>query len=247
MLWNYVIPVEFLTFDASDTQEVSEAFDRLNRNMRKLEAQELRHARWDGWFITIVETECEDPAWVKFGIVTKARSSRMKDAQFISELLLMLIERKQLGFDQEMLDDAYGKYDDLDECEEELDPDDVKERLQAAKGYLLAMQDANGCIKAYARSLAGFYTLWAVVALHRDRITDAPQFAAFFADFMSKVRELDSLEDPAAHAARLTQPGGEDYRRPLEFLQASKGASTDLGPRVKRLDALLSAIPKLEP
>jgi hypothetical protein len=119
-LWNYVIPVEFLIFDPNDPQEVNQAFDRLNRNMRKLEPQELRHARWDGWFIRLVEGECEDPTWNKLGIVTKARAKRMKDAQFISELLLVLIEETQHGFDQEMLDAAYAKYDDLEEANIEL-------------------------------------------------------------------------------------------------------------------------------
>src|SRR5437870_774607 len=112
ILWDYVIPVEFLSFDPGDTRAVDQAFDRLNRNMRKLEAQELRHARWDGWFILLVEQECEDPAWRKLGVVTNARSKRMKDAQFMSELALVIIERKQHGFDQEMLDAAYGRYDD---------------------------------------------------------------------------------------------------------------------------------------
>ena len=90
--WDYVIPVEFLSFDTNDTKEVNQAFDRLNRNMRKLDPQELRHARWDGWFISLVEQECEDLTWRNLGIVTNARSKRMKDAQFISELLLLLID-----------------------------------------------------------------------------------------------------------------------------------------------------------
>ncbi len=90
-----MIPVEFLTFDANDTHVVSLAFDRLNRNMRKLEPQELRHARWDGWFISLVEAECERPEWLTLGVVTKARSKRMKDAQFISELLLVVLEGDQ--------------------------------------------------------------------------------------------------------------------------------------------------------
>jgi hypothetical protein len=100
-LWDYVIPVEFLAFDPNDPQEVNQAFDRLNRNMRKLEAQELRHARWDGWFISTIEAECEDPSWKQYGIVTNARSKRMKDAQFLSELLLVVMENRQHGFDQQ--------------------------------------------------------------------------------------------------------------------------------------------------
>ena len=53
VFWNYVLPVEQLNFDPGETEAVNDAFDRLNRNSRKLEAQELRHARFDGWLISI--------------------------------------------------------------------------------------------------------------------------------------------------------------------------------------------------
>ena len=159
IFWNYVVPVEFLTFDPNDPHEVNQAFDRLNRNMRKLEPQELRHARWDGWFLRTVETECEDNAWQVLGISTKARNKRMKDAQFISELLLVAIERRQSGFDQQALDAAYAKFDDDAEAELDLDLDQVPESMAQAKAYLLAMQQANGCIRAHAGTLAVFSTL----------------------------------------------------------------------------------------
>lgn len=246
LFWNYVIPVEFLMFDANEPQEVNQAFDRLNRNMRKLEPQELRHARWDGWFIRLIENELEDSAWTKIGIVTKARSKRMKDAQFVSELLLVLIEKKQHGFDQQMLDSAYGKYDDLEEGDFEIDEDDIKERLASTKEYLVAMQEANGCVKTYASTFAAFYTLWAIVVLHRTKLPEAANFAAIFMSFMMKAKELDAMDDPSVRSARITEAGGEAYRLPLEFLQASKGASTDLSPRSKRLDALLASLPIIQ-
>src|SRR5205823_4880623 len=103
------------------------------------------------------------------GIVTKARSRRMKDAQFISELLLVLIENTQLGFDQEVLDAAYARYDDLEEADVDLDEDELKERLADVKSYLLAVQEKGGCVKAYATTFAVFYTLWAVIALYRNK------------------------------------------------------------------------------
>jgi hypothetical protein len=155
----------------------------------------------------------------------------------------MIIKGEQLGFDQDMLDDAYAKYDDLEENDAAPDADELKEKLQNTKTYLADMQDHNSCIKAYARQLAVFYTLWAVVALHREKIPDARPFADFFAGFMSRVRELDGIEDAAARAARVSEAGGEAYELPLEFLQASKGASTDLAPRERRLAAFLQAIP----
>src|SRR5439155_27049872 len=53
--WNYQITVEMI--DIVDGAVVNEVFDRLNRNARKLTRQELRHARFDGWFISEVEAE----------------------------------------------------------------------------------------------------------------------------------------------------------------------------------------------
>jgi hypothetical protein len=240
IFWNYVIPVEFLTFDEADPQEVNQAFDRLNRNMRRLEAQELRHARWDGWFIKLVETQCEDPTWRHFGIVTNARAKRMKDAQFMSELLLVLIESKQFGFDQQMLDAAYAKYDDLDEVEDvPINPDEVNEKLENAKDYLLEMQETNEVVRRHANTLAAFYTLWAAVVLHRDSLPDARDFANLFREFREKTAEIEASPD---NTVLLQGPEGAKYRHAAEFISGYRGASTDLGPRAKRLEALLGFI-----
>lgn len=237
MFWDYVLPVEFLTFDPNDPQEVNQSFDRLNRNMRKLEPQELRHARWDGWLISLVEAECESALWKKFGVGTTARSKRMKDAQFISELLLVVLEGKQHGFDQDHLEEAYGKYDDITEMEEPIDCEDVVARIERTKDYINQMQDANACVKRYAGTLAAFYTLWAAVVLHRDVLPEPAVFAAEFADMRAKTDELKETHDKAP---LLTGPDAARYKIADEFLLASGGASTDLKPRERRLEALLS-------
>lgn len=240
ILWDYVVPVEFLTFDVADTKTVSQAFDRLNRNMRKLESQELRHARWDGWFITLVESEADDAVWKELGVVTSARAKRMKDAQFISELLLVLIDKKMTGFDQQELDEAYSRLDDPDDPEWTLDTDQVTTDLAAAKSYLKSMQDANGCIKKHASALAVFYTLWSAVVLHSDKLPKDPsKFAATFATFREHVDELSQSDDKAS---LLQGPNSVSYQLPNEFLEAYRGASTDLSQRNKRLAALLGHI-----
>jgi hypothetical protein len=239
VFWNYVIPVEFLTFSTDDMHEVNQAFDRLNRNMRKLEAQELRHARWDGWFIRLAERECEDPRWRALGTVTTARHKRMKDAQFISELLLVIINNSMIGFDQDALDAAYARYDDLDEVEEALDEEDVMQKLNDAKEYVVAMQNSNGCVRDHASQLAAFYTLWAAVALHREALPEPADFAAIFTTFRRRVDELDRAQDKTPF---ITGENAPRYRRPSEFLEAFRGASTDLAPRSRRLEALLNFV-----
>ncbi len=233
--WDYVIPVEFLTFDVQDTRVVSQAFDRLNRNMRKLEPQELRHARWDGWFIKLVERECEAETWKDLGVVTNARSKRMKDAQFISELLLVIITHRQHGFDQDSLDEAYARFDDIDEADETIAPDEVEAEVEAVKAYLVQMQQSNGCVRPNARALAHFYSLWTLIALHRAELPQNAATAAKYAEFISMVGEL---KDSPNSAALLNGESGTKYALANEYLQAYGGASTDLAPRAKRLDAL---------
>jgi hypothetical protein len=240
ILWDYVVPVEFLTFDAADTKTVSQAFDRLNRNMRKLESQELRHARWDGWFITLVEREADDAVWKELDVVTSARAKRMKDAQFISELLLVLIDRKMIGFDQQELDEAYSRLDDPDDPEWTIDTDQVNTDLVSAKAYLKLMQDANGCIKQHASALAVFYTLWSAVVLHPDKLPEQPaEFAATFTMFRERVDQLSKAEDKAE---LLQGDNAANYKLPNDFLEAYRGASTDLSQRSKRLEALLKSL-----
>ena len=99
--WNYYLIVEMLP-DVSDAA-VRNIFDRINRNARKLMPQEMRHAKYDGWFITTAEAEAEKQEWKDFGVSTAARIKRMADVQFVSELFMLLIHHKIEGFDQDSL------------------------------------------------------------------------------------------------------------------------------------------------
>ena len=59
--WDYVVMVD--SIDLPDIAMINEVFDRLNRNSKNLNPQELRHAKYDGWFITEAENEAEDMIW----------------------------------------------------------------------------------------------------------------------------------------------------------------------------------------
>ena len=97
--WNYQFVVEQLT--SSEHNYVREIFDRVNRNTKRLTNQEVRHARFDGWFATRVDTEIEADTgvWRQFGVVTPARARRMSDAQFVAELFILIIGSQIIGFD----------------------------------------------------------------------------------------------------------------------------------------------------
>ena len=234
------MPVEWLDFESGETAAVNDAFDRLNRNSRKLEAQELRHARFDGWFISTVENECQESSWRTFGIVTKAREKRMKDAQFISELLLVLIEKKQFGFDQQQLDETYAKYDDPDDEGIELDTEVFASALGDAKEFLTAMNTINNCVREAGATVGAFYTLWSLVALHRTNLRPAEELAVHYKNFVNLAAQMRDQTDPA----QLQLDTGQEALRASAFRydKALQGAHTDLAPRNARLESLLQAM-----
>ncbi len=238
--WNYVLPVEYLDFAPDETTAVNDAFDRLNRNSRKLEPQELRHARYDGWFVTTVEDQCLEPVWRNLGLVTNARVKRMKDAQFLSELLLVLIEKRQFGFDQQHLDETYAKYDDPDDEGIELDTEEFTTSLGQAKQFLSEMNDVNGCVKATAATVGAFYTLWALITLHRSAIPTAANTAPLYADFIHLAAQLRDQQNTAGVQVAIGRETWPELA--FAYAKALQGAHTDLTPRTNRLNAILQAL-----
>lgn len=186
--WDYVIPIE--QTNITDSALVNEVFDRLNRNARRLTEQELRHAKFDGWFINFVEHESDSIDWEKLGIVTKARAKRMKDVQFLSELLIVLLKCQVSGFDQEEINDFTAKYEDLSDLATPLDEHELSTRFETAKKYLLEVEAKNEAVTVYANDFTNFYSLWAIVSLNLNRLPPAKTFAATYSEFMKEVIKL---------------------------------------------------------
>ena len=233
--WNYQITVEMI--DVADGSVVNEVFDRLNRNARKLTRQELRHAKYDGWLITEAETESQRDEWTALGVATHARARRMVDVQFISELMLIVLEGRVVGFDQDHLDAMYAKYDIPAEIATEDDVARFPEQFAAARSYLCEMNAVDPKVSAHAKGLGNFYSLFALVALLQNR-PPADDMAARYVAFIALVDELSSQEDLDTFL-RLDSDGR--YSLPYKYWSNSLGASTDPGPRRERLDALRDA------
>ena len=235
-LWNYQITMEMI--DIPDGAVVNEVFDRLNRNARKLTRQELRHARFDGWLITEAERESEQAEWRTLGVVTTARLKRMTDAQFLSELILIVLEDRIMGFDQDTLDQKYAAYEDPSTAVTGFEQGDIRDRIAAAKDYILAMEERNGSVSKFARTFANFYTLWAFVVLTSD-LPPATGIADAYVRFMATVGLLQQQEDLDTF---LRDEGEGEYKDALTYLTHYRGASTDRTPREKRLEALRAAL-----
>src|SRR5207249_1211061 len=105
--WAYSLVVREL-HEASEA-DVRDLFQRLNRFVYALTAQELRNARFKGEFINVVTELADDEFWVTNRIVTPTDIRRMQDVQFVSEILVGLIAGPQ--HKTETLDDYYEMYE----------------------------------------------------------------------------------------------------------------------------------------
>ncbi len=239
--WDYVIPVEFIAVVEGATF-VNQVFERLNRNVRKLVEQELRHAKYDGWFISFVERESEESEdWKELRVVTTARAKRMRDVQFLSELLIVVLKGDVGGFDQNEIERFYAKYDDLDDPDIELDEDAVKEKFVAARKFLIEMErhKQRSTVTTHARDFKDLYSLWACVALNRDELSTPGKFAQKYCAFMEKVNKFKDKKywDEVQQLGKQPKPSDS-----LKYYQNSIGANTEPPQRKARHEALRGAM-----
>lgn len=193
--WNYQITVEMI--DVLEGTIVNEVFDRLNRNARKLTRQELRHAKFDGWFISEAETEATREEWRSLGVITTARAKRMLDTQFISELMFVVLEKKMMGFDQDALDELYAKYEEPSETAPELSQEEFQKSFAVTRSYLVQMNEEKRIVTDYSKGFGNFYTLWALIALAGTGELPAPAtLAQRYKVFMQKVNRRNSSPCP---------------------------------------------------
>src|SRR5690606_10355581 len=184
--WDYTLVVDFI--DSIDGNNIEEDFDRVNRNARNLQPQELRLARYNGWFINFVEEESDTDFWWDYKISTRGRDKRMKNVQFISELMMIILENTIVGFDQDHIDAIYAQYDEIEELQEseDLNLEEFTSRLSYIKKFILDVDKHNETIKKFASgSNNNYYTLWAYIHLNNPQ--DPVAFGDAYDTFMSKV------------------------------------------------------------
>lgn len=92
--------------DEATDDGVRDLFRRLNAYLTKLNDQELRNATYSGPFVSLVNTHADDSYWAENGIVTAALIRRMKDMEFVSDLLIGVMDGPQGGA-ASVIDDYY--------------------------------------------------------------------------------------------------------------------------------------------
>ncbi|MDV6429838.1 DUF262 domain-containing protein [Pseudomonas aeruginosa] len=235
--WNYQLAVELL--DSADNAVVKEIFDRYNRTSRNLERQELRHAKFDGWYVKFAEEEAKKKEWRDIGIVTSASARRMKDVQFISELMLVLIKKDVSGFDQNELDEIYANYDAPLEFSPDFQEDDFSQSFESIKTFILDVERISNVISRLGKTYINFYSLWSTIALAGDKLPPAEVVSERYEAFMNNVQRISKPENLEE---LLKGPEAEALKLPLAYYQNARGANTEQPQRNQRHEILASVI-----
>lgn len=234
-LWDYVLPVEFIRLVEGTV--VNEVFSRLNRNSRRLERQELRHARYDGWFVNLAEQEAEDPFWKEMGISSTGRSKRMKDVQFISELLMVIIRNEVRGFDQDSLDQMYADFEVPADTDPDFDSERILAKLACAKRVIEAWVKAHPALRVALKGMSHFYSVWGYLVLEASQQKmDDPETGKRYSAFITRSQDL---HESALEGIDVLPPGSDTA---LKYAFNARGAATEAPQRKARHDALLEEL-----
>jgi len=236
IFWNYSVPVDFI--DVPSGLVINEIFDRVNRNSRNLERQELRHAKYNGWFITESENEAdEDEFWEKIKITSRSKAKRMKNVQLVSELLLTVIDGKIVGFDQDYLDERYAELDSLEDYTE-FDKDSYVIAKKRVKKFIVEMEDYNKSISLHAKTANNIYTLFSLVAIENLE-NNTVEFATKYDQFMNLVAIFKEQPDEQNSEPIIKPPNWENA---YKYYANTLGASTEPPQRTARYEALKAAL-----
>ncbi|MGB6838515.1 MAG: DUF262 domain-containing protein [Dehalococcoidia bacterium] len=109
-LYSYQLSVIELA-DAT-SQSIRDMFNRLNRNVAKLSAQELRHAIYfDKPIYTLLERLAKNRFWDEVSLFSRATANRMGDIEYISQLVFALLAGGPLPGEKRAIDDRYRSFD----------------------------------------------------------------------------------------------------------------------------------------
>jgi hypothetical protein len=236
--WKYQFAIEYLP--SSDEQMIGNIFDRINRNVIKLTPQELRHAKFNGYFITVVE---DLTTWMfnylddknkNFPKIDGNSKKQMKDVEMVAQLLLFLEEGVK-GYSADYLDKAFSdrdiEWEERNEIESEFRKtvEDIKKILDLSKNLNLP--------KTRLKNQADFYSWFAAIAeLNReDSLKIERETGSKINDFL-KVVEDKKLQDKSIDELSNYQ------RKALDYYQAVKSAFTDAGPRKTRIEIMKSLL-----
>lgn len=223
--WSYNFSVEYLP--TSEDSVINNIFDRINRNTFKLSPQEIRHARFDGEFITAAEDLAKwmlDKAGLlqRFPKIPPKDLRQMKEVEFVAHLLLLLEVGPQ-GLSLDQMDAAF--------CERDTEWDRKDEIIEKFKNttniikQLLETDPGERLVTTRLRNRLEFYSLFGAI------------------NQLQELNNLPDLDECASKLLRFIEIVEDEEKRDtsqeaIEYFKAATVFQKDTAQRKTRLEIL---------
>lgn len=155
----YKFSVRMINSEVTKNQIV-QIFDRLNCTSYDLTPQELRNAKFNGKFLILATTLADIPFWSKYGFFPGVQKRRMKDVEFISNILIYYRQGIEEEITQTKLNQIYKLYDKNypDMQSDKIDFLNMIDKIESL------IQSGNNNTLAFIKKLTHLYTLCIVIS-----------------------------------------------------------------------------------
>ena len=201
-----------------DDETVRNVFKRLNKYSTKLNEQELRNATYTGPFMQLSVQLADAEYWVQHRLVSPANIRRMKDVEFVSELLIGVIHGPQGGSGR-AIDEYYVQYEDYED--EFPGQRAAKRRFDSTLDTVSALLE-NSRLERFQQNRTDFYTLFVAVAhlLMKNRLANdkLPKLRKALERFQDEIDsrlgdDAYSASDNVVQYVRAVEKGANDKKR----------------------------------
>ena len=250
--FDYDMLVDFLP--TNEEAVINDIFDRLNRNVARLQPQELRHAKHGGVFISRAESlalwtwggeadeageesdetgeEVTQQLPEKFPRMSLQARRTMKDVEIVASLLLLLEEGVK-SYSMQGMDEAFALRDETWPAGVRIE-DEYRRTVVRLRDLLACMSNGWPLIGTRLANQADFYSLFGAIAeLHREE--QLPDSLAMINTLGQFVRAIEKI-DPE-----------KSQQSVIEYYKAARSNSNDKGQREIRIrvmkDVLLGKVP----
>ena len=108
----YSYPISVIELESASSFAIRDMFNRLNRNVAKLTAQELRHAIYfDKPIYALLDKLAKNRFWDETNFFARSTANRMGDVEYISQLLFALLAGAPLPGEKGAIDNQYRTFD----------------------------------------------------------------------------------------------------------------------------------------
>lgn len=213
----------------AEAGEIKDLFRRLNKYPTPLNQQELRNATYRGPFLRLSESIAEDEFWSENGLAKPDAIRRMRDIEFVSDLLIGVLDGPQ-GGNAKTFDNYYNAFEDYEP--EFPGQRDCRKRFNLARDLV---EELVGDIRSTRWSnKTDFYSLFVAIAdLLREHVLPhdkVKQLAAELTNFEKEIGQFQKDENSPTSSAV------------IEYVGATRRGSSDQHRRSVRHRAVLSLL-----